>query len=236
MMKSLSDALIQNMYQSMSRIQQLIILNLLTLLFFNFFCVSSLWARSENKLLQTGQTHCSPTPLPNVILLLNFSSIITPNVEPARVVVSESAVVTEAHVSSHVAVAERRQNVAWYAESLTNRGIRYRSGSESVENGFDCSGLVHYVMTYFDIKTKRSSSDLYNDGVRIPVELAKKGDLVFFGYKNSISHVAVVVSNDEEGLVIIHSCSKGVMKENVTKSAYWKSKLMDNAVNVIGDL
>jgi cell wall-associated NlpC family hydrolase len=223
MMKSQIDSAMQNLHQPASRIQQLIILNLLTFLFFNIFCVQTLFAFSENKLLQeTEQTHYSPTPIPNAIFLLNFSYTLAPTV------------VTERIVTSEVSVAERRQHVAWYAESLTNRGIRYRSGSASIENGFDCSGFVHYVMTYFDIKSKRSSSDMYNDGVQIPVESAKTGDLVFFGYKNDISHVAVVASNDENGLVIIHSCSSGIMKENVTKSKYWKSKLLNKAVNLIG--
>lgn len=218
-MKSLKEAAVHTKYQHTSRIQQLIILNLLTLLFFTFIGVQKLLALTEK---QTEKALYSPTPLPNAVLCLNFSSIITP------------AVANERIVSTGVSVAERRQNVAWYAESLTNRGIRYHSGSSSIENGFDCSGFVHYVMTYFDIKTKRSSSEMYNDGVQIPVESAKMGDLVFFGSKNSITHVAMVASNDEKGLVVIHSCSEGIMKQNVTESKYWKSKLKDKAVNIIG--
>ena len=221
-MKSQNDAGIHKLYQSTSRIQQLIILNLLTFLFLTVFCAQTLFARAENNQQQTEKTIYSPTPLPNAIFILNFSSILTPTVTTERI------------LSADVSVAERRQHVAWYAESLTNRGIRYHSGSSSVENGFDCSGFVHYVMNYFDIKTKRSSSDMYNEGIQVPVALAKTGDLVFFGSKKDISHVAMVASNDEKGLVIIHSCSRGIMKENVTESKYWKSKLKEKAVNIIG--
>ena len=75
---------------------------------------------------------------------------------------------------------------------------------------------------------------MYNDGIPVPVESAKAGDLVFFGSKNNVSHVAMVVSNDAKGLVIVHSCSRGIVKENITESSYWKSKLKPRAVNIIG--
>ena len=43
-------------------------------------------------------------------------------------------------------------------------------------------------------------------------------------------------SLDEEakGLVVVHSCSRGIVKENITESSYWKSKLKPRAVNIIG--
>ncbi len=199
--------------------------NLLLFLSLNIYAAPNP-AITQQKLTSINQTPSLPIPISNTSMFINLAAITAPTVVTERIVVSSAV--------TAVSVAERRQHVAWYAESHTNRGIRYRSGSESIENGFDCSGFVHYVMTYFDIKTKRSSSDMYNEGIHVPVVLAQKGDLVFFGSKNDISHVAMVVSNDEKGLVVIHSCSRGIMKENITESAYWKPKLKDKAVNIIG--
>jgi cell wall-associated NlpC family hydrolase len=135
-----------------------------------------------------------------------------------------------------VTLAERRQHVTWFAESHTDWGFRYRLGEKSLEDGFDCSGFVSYVLGYFDIKTKRSSSDQFTEGSKVPVEQARSGDLVFFGGKSSISHVAIVVSNDEKGLVVVHStCTRGIVRENITESKYWRPKLKNMAVNIIGD-
>jgi cell wall-associated NlpC family hydrolase len=135
-----------------------------------------------------------------------------------------------------VTLAERRQHVTWFAESHTDWGFRYSLGDKSLEDGFDCSGFVSYVLGYFDIKTKRSSSEQFTDGKQIPVSEARNGDLVFFGGKNSISHVAVVVSNDDKGLVVVHStCTRGIVRENITESKYWRPKLRSVAVNIIGD-
>ena len=139
--------------------------------------------------------------------------------------------------AADVTPAQRRQHIVWFAQSYSDWGIKYSLGSSSVEDGFDCSGFVRYVLNYFDIKTKRTSGEQYESGGKqIAVEKARAGDLVFFGGKRSVSHVAMVLSNDEKGLVVVHSaCSKGVSIENITKSKYWKPKLKDKAVDILGD-
>ena len=48
-----------------------------------------------------------------------------------------------------------------------------------------------------------------------------------FKKKDNISHVAMVISNDKEGMNIIHSTSsKGVMIEDISASKYWQEKLL----------
>ncbi len=144
--------------------------------------------------------------------------------------------VSSTAVISNVSKAERRKDVAYFAESHTDWGFKYRYGGTSIEKGIDCSGFTRYVLGYFDIKAARTAEEQYENGTKIPLELAKAGDLVFFGYKRSISHVAVVVSNDKNGLFVVHSTtSRGIIKENVLESDYWKSKLKNTAVNIIGD-
>jgi cell wall-associated NlpC family hydrolase len=181
-------------------------------------------------------------------LTLLVSTFLVPSVSALNPPISANATfalssfVSAATANSHiipagsVSLAERRQHVTWFAESHTDWGFRYRLGEKSLEDGFDCSGFVNYVLGYFDIKTKRSASDQFTEGRHIPVAEARNGDLVFFGGKNSVSHVAVVVSNDEKGLVVVHSTtSRGIVRENITESKYWKPKLRGTAVNIIGD-
>jgi cell wall-associated NlpC family hydrolase len=155
---------------------------------------------------------------------------------PTASTTTTTATTTVVTTTTVTSVAERRQNVAWFAASYSDWGFKYQSGSSAYANGgFDCSGFVTFVLNYFDIKTKRSAADQFTDGTPIPVEMARPGDLVFFGGKNNISHVAMVVTNDEKGLVVVHSTnSKGVTQENITESKYWKGKLKDKAVNIIG--
>jgi cell wall-associated NlpC family hydrolase len=127
---------------------------------------------------------------------------------------------------------ERRQYIAYFAESHTDWGFRYRFGGTAIDNGIDCSAFTRYVLNYFDIKAPRTSGEQYDVGEKIAVEQARAGDLVFFGSKKNINHVALVVSNDEQGLVVVHSCNSGIVKENISKSSYWKSKLKSMAVNL----
>ena len=127
---------------------------------------------------------------------------------------------------------ERRQYIAYFAESYTDWGFSYRFGGTSIEKGIDCSAFTRYILNYFDIKAPRTSGEQFDVGEKIAVEQAKAGDLVFFGSKKSITHVALVVSNDEKGLVVVHSCGRGIIKENITESSYWKPKLKSTAVNI----
>ena len=164
----------------------------------------------------------SPFPFSHTTMFMNIAA-------------KAPSVVTVSVLASAVTPAERRQHVAWFAESHTDWGFRYSLGNASMDDGFDCSGFVRYVLNYFDIKSTRTAADQFKEGTRVPVELARAGDLVFFGGKNSVSHVAMVVSNNEKGLVVVHStCTRGIVKENITESAYWKPKLKDKAVNIIG--
>ena len=138
-------------------------------------------------------------------------------------------------VISSVSKEERRKDVANFAESHTDWGFKYRYGGTSIEKGIDCSGFTRYVLGYFDIKASRTAVEQFENGNKIPVESAKAGDLVFFGCKRSINHVAVVVSNDKNGLFVVHSTtSRGIVKENILESDYWRSKLKSTAVNIIG--
>jgi cell wall-associated NlpC family hydrolase len=131
-----------------------------------------------------------------------------------------------------LSLEEQRQYVAYFAESHTDWGFRYQYGGTTLDKGIDCSGFTRHVLGYFDIKAPRTSGEQYDAGSKIPVEQAQKGDLVFFGDRKGISHVALVVENGADGLVVVHSCNRGIIKENITQSSYWKPKLKSTAVTL----
>jgi cell wall-associated NlpC family hydrolase len=173
---------------------------------------------------------------------VNEKKIESPVIEALPLVKEETvaAVATEATTKmastnfsfSALERIERRQYIAYFAESHTDWGFRYRMGGTSVDKGIDCSGFTRYVLEYFDIKAPRTSQEQYEVGEKIAVEQARTGDLVFFGGKKGINHVALVISNDEKGLVVVHSCGQGIVKENISESSYWKPKLKSHAVNI----
>ncbi len=210
----------QNPYAQTKRVNQFIFPILLTFLSLNIYAAPTATLFKNQTKINT--TTNFPIPINNTSMFMSIAA-------------NAPTLVREHVSSSFVTPTERRQQVVWFAESHTEWGIQYSSGSSSIDDGFDCSGFVRYVLKYFDIKTSRSSSEQFKDGSHIPVSLARGGDLVFFGGKNNISHVAMVVSNDKKGLVVVHStCSRGVIKENITHSDYWRPKLKEKAVNIMG--
>ena len=54
----------------------------------------------------------------------------------------------------------------------------------------------------------------------------QKGDLVFFDNGSGVSHVGIVVSENGQPIVMIHSSSsKGIILTNVDESDYWSQRL-----------
>ncbi len=120
-----------------------------------------------------------------------------------------------------------RNDIVNYAKEWV--GLRYISASKTPDNGgFDCSGFTNFLFNQFNLSISNCSRSQANEGEHITLEMARPGDLVFFGSKRGgISHVSLVVSNDENGLVVCHSTSsRGVIVENITESSYWSRKLL----------
>lgn len=119
---------------------------------------------------------------------------------------------------------DARAQIVLFAKNFI--GKRYIYGGKDT-TGFDCSGFTHYVMRNFAVKVSPSSRMQATEGKKITVKEVKSGDLIFFkrSKKSRISHVAMVVSNDEKGLFIIHSTSRGVVIDNLWKSKYWRPKV-----------
>lgn len=119
-----------------------------------------------------------------------------------------------------------RSSITRYAKKY--KGVKYKYAGKDPK-GFDCSGFTSYVLNKFDVRVSPSSRAQAQTGRKIPFSKARAGDLVFFSKngRGSVSHVALVVSNQREGLVVIHSTtSRGVMVQNITQSSYWKPKML----------
>lgn len=106
-------------------------------------------------------------------------------------------------------------------------GTRYKYGSIDPKQGFDCSGLVYFVAKKHGLELARSSGSLASSAPHIPWKKANPGDLVFFGSKGHINHVAIIEKVKPDELWVIHSTiNKGVYEENVLLSTYWKTKVL----------
>ncbi len=107
-------------------------------------------------------------------------------------------------------------------------GLHYRYGGSSPDTGFDCSGFTSYVLRRFDIEVGRCSRSQSVQGREVDLTQARPGDVIAFrrSKRSGVSHVGLVVSNDEHGLYMIHSStSRGVIVENLLESDYWRPKV-----------
>jgi cell wall-associated NlpC family hydrolase len=109
------------------------------------------------------------------------------------------------------------EDVMRFAESL--HGIPYVYASINPKVGFDCSGFITYVFNNFGIKVPRSSVEFTNVGKTIPVESAKRGDIILFTGTNPaerrVGHMGLIVST-KDTLKFIHSSSGKAMGVTVS--------------------
>ena len=78
-------------------------------------------------------------------------------------------------------------------------GTRYRTGGESPNKGFDCSGLVQYVMSALNLSVPRTARLQARTGLAVSRDTSRllPGDLLTFGKgkKGTISHVGIYVGD-----------------------------------------
>ena len=110
------------------------------------------------------------------------------------------------------------QNLLHYA--LNFEGISYHKGGTNPDSGFDCSGFVRYVFDRVGgVTLPHSSNALSQVGNHIRMSELLPGDLVFFSFMHTISHVGIYIGNDQ----FIHASSTqtgSVMVSNLN-DGYW---------------
>lgn len=72
-------------------------------------------------------------------------------------------------------------------------GARYEFGGTSPEGGFDCSGLVRYVLAQVALSLPRTARQQALIGSPVDRDQLKPGDLLTFGTADSISHVGIYI-------------------------------------------
>lgn len=110
-------------------------------------------------------------------------------------------------------------------KALTYEGIDYVYGGKTPK-GFDCSGFTAYVYNQLGLSVKGASYHQATQGKRKSISKAKPGDLVFFETKGKVVHVSIVVDNSDDELWVVHSTSsRGVVKDEILHSTYWKPRI-----------
>lgn len=103
--------------------------------------------------------------------------------------------------------------------AMQYKGCPYIWGGNS-PSGFDCSGLVQYVMKSCGYTIGRTCTPQYNGGTPVSKSDLQPGDLVFFAntYTYGISHVGIYIGNNQ----FIHAANSndGVKITSLSDSYY----------------
>ena len=108
---------------------------------------------------------------------------------------------------------------------IRDRGIDYVYGGKTPK-GFDCSGFTSYVFNELGLDVKGASFHQAEQGSPKSINQAKPGDLIFFESKGRVVHVSIVIDNSDKELWVVHSTSsRGVVKDEILNSTYWKPRI-----------
>ncbi|MFR5602303.1 MAG: NlpC/P60 family protein [Lachnospiraceae bacterium] len=119
-----------------------------------------------------------------------------------------------------------RQEVVNYALSFV--GGRYVYGGNDPHTGVDCSGFTKYVMQHAaGVTLNRSSSSQAVQGKTITRDEIQPGDLIFYGGKGYINHVALYIGDQK----IVHASTE----KTGIKISRWDHRPQVKIINVLGD-
>jgi cell wall-associated NlpC family hydrolase len=107
-------------------------------------------------------------------------------------------------------------------------GRKYVHGGESPARGFDCSGLVRYIVAALHIVVPRTAAKQAFAGRAVPRDTSQMlpGDLVTFGRgKGGVSHIGIYVGNGR----IVHASTKAgevietdLLRPKVAGTKHWR--------------
>lgn len=152
----------------------------------------------------TGGTHATDgAPIPPILLGAHDAAVIAAATAGSRA--DQEAALTTAPI---VAPARVRPLAAFSRSALSLRdsvvavvraqlGRRYVHGGTTPEHGFDCSGLVRYVMAALHIDLPRTAREQARAGALVPRDTTHllPGDLLAFGYGSRVSHIGIYVGD-----------------------------------------
>jgi cell wall-associated NlpC family hydrolase len=125
-------------------------------------------------------------------------------------------------VRPSVISADQSRDAAIHAMGLV--GTPYRYGGNTVDGGFDCSGLIAYVYRQSaGLVTPRTVAGLAGFGDSIPRDELRSGDLVVFGGGRP-THAGIYVGENR----FVHAPSSGgEVRLDRLDGPYWSRQPMD---------
>ena len=101
-------------------------------------------------------------------------------------------------------------------KALSYRGMPYVFGASSPSRGFDCSGLIYYILRQRGYNPPRVAAGYRNYGTAVARKDLKVGDLLLFAntYKRGISHIGIYIGNNN----FVHAAStrQGVRTDSLS--------------------
>ncbi len=116
-------------------------------------------------------------------------------------------------------------------------GTRYLSGGQTPERGFDCSGLVRYLMAAIEVRVPRTAIQQASAGLPVGRDTARlrPGDLLTFGKtKRGVSHVGIYVGDGR--YVHASSVAGAVIESDIGRPVSRMSRAWQGVRRVIGEL
>lgn len=137
----------------------------------------------------------------------------------ALLLLAACASVPPARTTAPAASTTVANNVLFRAISLV--GTPYRWGGNTPQAGFDCSGLVGYVFrTEADMELPRTSRAIAAlDAPKISKTDLEPGDLLFFGRRHRVNHVAIYVGH---GRFVNAPDKGGTVRLDELDGSYWR--------------
>ncbi|MDQ2972254.1 MAG: C40 family peptidase [Rhodanobacteraceae bacterium] len=103
-------------------------------------------------------------------------------------------------------------------------GTPYHFGGNTPASGFDCSGLVDYVFRSAGVVLPRNSREIADmDAPKIRNDRLAPGDLLFFGRRGRINHVAIYVG---EGRFVHAPNTGGTVRLDQLDGYYWRDHFL----------
>jgi cell wall-associated NlpC family hydrolase len=107
--------------------------------------------------------------------------------------------------------------------ALSMVGVPYRFGGADPEEGFDCSGLVHFTYRSHGQPVPRTARAQFEASRRIALADAAQADLVYFSDEEGLSHVGIYLGN---GRFVHAPSSGGAVRVDLLDSPWYRRHLV----------